>query len=177
MLKDSGLVEKLRKGDRKAAKKLFEMYSDKLFRFLMQFNAGRVAAEEAVQNAFIKAFGRINQFEENSSFSTWLFRIGVNEMKTELNKMNRHVFLVYDELPDSTLQTEDKQFDFSHDMKSIIDELDENKKAVLLLYDVEGYSHEEISEILGISVLASRSLLSRTRKQLREKLESEGVYR
>lgn len=88
MISESALVEKGKAGNQRAFKSLFEINVDKLYRFLSQFSNNTDDVEDWVQRSFIKAFLYINRFQGRSKFSTWLIRIGINEMKTDYRKNN-----------------------------------------------------------------------------------------
>lgn len=168
------LIEKIKRGNKRAFKKIFDANFNHLFRFLHQFSTDKDLVEEWVQRAFIKAYTNISGFRGNSKFSTWLFKIGINEMKTDMRKLGLRK---YESITDDGLELTSEQFNFdwTYDMKWLLENLEENKKAVFILHEVEGYSHSEISEMLDISVSASRTNLFRAKKYLKEKWESQEV--
>lgn len=173
MHEESLIIRKIREGDKNAFRILFDANVNYLFRFLCQFSKDKDLVEDWVQTAFIKAYQNIDRFEGNSKFSTWLFKIGINEMKSGMRKINARTF---EEVEDNILgvaENEVKDFELSHDMKWLLAELDENKKAVFILYEVEGYSHSEIAEILDVSESASRTILCRTKNYLQERWKKQ----
>jgi len=177
MLEENLLIRKIRDGDKNSFRKLFDKNVNQLFRFLHQFSKDKDLIEDWVQRAFIKAYYNLDKFEGNSKFSTWLFRIGINEMKTDMRKINSRIF---EEVEESTLgiaENEVKDFEWSHDMKWLLAELDETKKAVFILCEVEGYSHSEVAEIMNISASASRTILCRTKNLLKDKWNKKGIER
>jgi len=170
-------VAEAKKGSQKAFKKLFDDNVNIIYRFLYQFSQNPDQLQEWTQRAFIKAFENIKSFEGNSKFSTWLIKIGINEMKSDFARLKdkRTVFLE-DEQYDSAVSLEE-EFEWKQDMKWLLAELDEFKRAVFILYEVEGYSHSEIAEILNISEAFSRTSLCRVKNQLKEKwIKSRGRY-
>jgi RNA polymerase sigma-70 factor, ECF subfamily len=161
------IVEKAKSGNQRAFKELFDQNVNSLYRYLRQFTKNKDEAEDWVQRAFIKAFNAINTFEGNSSFSTWLFRIGINEMRSDLRTRKETSELdkdIYDHSINSF-----EEFEWENEMKWILANLDELRKSVFLLHEVEGYSHSEISEMLNISDGQSRITLHRTKIILKEK--------
>lgn len=160
------LINKIKKGNQKAFKSIYEMNAPKLFRFLKQFSSDEFQIDDWIQRAFIKAYENINSFEGNSKFSTWLFTIAINEMRSDFRKENKYSFTGLD-LVESTHSSEtNEDFEWSYDMKKLMNEIDANKRAIFILYEVEGYSH---SEMLQISEVASRTNLFGAKKILREK--------
>jgi len=171
VINESALIEKGKAGNQRAFKSLFEINVDQLYRFLSQFSKNTDEVEDWVQRSFIKAFLNIDKFQERSKFSTWLIRIGINEMKTDYRKNNLFTDNVVEGIEKPLqLYTEESDFEWNHDMKIILDVLEETKRAIFILYEVEGYSHMEISEMLGISESLSRTNLHRAKKLLQSSL-------
>lgn len=176
MPEESQIVRKVKQGNKNAFKKLYEANVNILFRFLSQFSKDKDLVEDWVQKAFIKAYSNINQFQGNSKFSTWLFRIAINEMRNDLRKINSRSFEEIEENTLGSAENEIEDFEWRHDMKWLLLELDELKKSVFILFEVEGYSHSEIAEILDITESASRTSLCRTKQILKEKWLTQEVY-
>lgn len=171
------LVVRAQSGERKAFKNLFELNVDKLYRFLLQFSRDHDQVSEWVQSAFIKAFTKIGGFNFQSKFSTWLFKIAINEMRTDWRReKSKKKYLVNENFNNSEAETYyiGEEFEWRHDLHELLKEIDETKSAIFILFEVEGYSHAEISEILGISESASRTYLYRVKEILKRKyLEDE----
>lgn len=164
------IVEKAKQGNQKAFRQLFELNAGNLYRFLRKFSKKNDQVEDWVQRAFIQAFKNIETFKGEASFSTWLFKIGINEMKTDL-RVQLPKIEPFDE--ESLYSTDQNNFEWDDKMKWLFEELGEIKKSVFILYEVEGYSHAEISSMLDISENLSRTILHRTKKILKEKWLSE----
>jgi len=169
MLSEKTLIEKVKRGNKRAFKKLFNANINGLYQFLTQFSKDRDAIADWVQTAFIKAYLNINKFESNSKFSTWLFRIAINEMKSDFRSMARKNTFPLDNYSFLESRATNEDFDWHYDMKWLLDDLEEINKAVFILHDVENYKHSEISKILNISTESSRIILYRTKKILRER--------
>ncbi len=168
------IVEQARHGDRRAFQRLYEGHVMRLFRFLHQFSSDTVQVEEWTQRAFIKAFQRLTTFRGNSAFATWLFSIALNEMRSD-TRIRTINYVSEDELPELTQPSEEERFVWSDSMKVLLRDLDEQKKSIFILFEVEGYSHTEIASMLEISEEASRTSLCRTKRWLRtqwQQLES-----
>ncbi len=178
------LVNRARKGDAAAFGSLIRPYESRIFRLAMSITQNREDAEDVLQEAFLKAYEHLEQFQGNSKFYTWIVRIAVNQalMKLRKRKSDRSVSL--DEQIDTGEDTvireiaawdPDPEQRFSQDeMRAIlteaIDELAPIYRTVFTLRDVEGLSTEETAESLDLSVPAVKSRLLRARLQLRDRL-------
>lgn len=165
------LIESLRKGDKKAFGKLFDNNFLPLYRFMSQFSGDRDQVNEWVQRAFIKSYENIEKFDGLSRYSTWLFKIALNEMKMDMRRKSNKDFRFLDENDHPVNIIEDTDLQWQQVMKEWLFELDEVKRAVFILFEVEGYSHPEIAVMLGIKESASRTILTRTKYWLRCKWE------
>lgn len=161
-------VQRAQAGEQSAFRELYEAHVDGLFRFLMQFSENRAEVKDWVQQAFIKAFENLEGFEGRSRFRTWLWRIAINEMK-----MSRRGGLRFDRmetLPENGEARSGPPPETLITMRNEIDKLDERKRMVLILYEVEGYSHREIAGMLEVGESTSRTILTRAKSELREQI-------
>ena len=178
------LVNRAREGDAAAFSTLLNRYESKIFRLAMNITQNREDAEDVLQEAFLKAYEHLDQFQGNSRFYTWIVRIAVNQalMKLRKRKTDRSVSL--DEQIDTGEDTvireiaswdPDPEQQFSQDelhtiLTEAVDQLAPIYRAVFVLRDVDGLSTEETAEALDLTVPAVKSRLLRARLQLREKL-------
>jgi RNA polymerase sigma-70 factor (ECF subfamily) len=147
-----------------------------MFIVASRFLKNSAEAEDAMQEAFIKAFAKLHQYSGEVTFGAWLKRIVINKCLDSLKAKK----LKYVSLNEKLLEkVEDDAQDWQIDdgigigeVKTEIQELPEKYKYPLMLYLIEGYDHEEISEILKISQVASRTLVHRGKKKLQEKLKA-----
>ena len=181
---EAALVESARGGDRDAFNHLVERNAQKVFRLARHMTRNDEDAEDVLQEAFLKAFRRLDQFQGDAKFSTWLTRIAVNESLMRLRKRRNDKTVSLDEeltFGDSPIQREvvddgeDPEQTYGRaEMREIlevaIDSLAEGYRTVFVLRDVEGFSTEETAEMLDLSVSAVKSRLLRARLQLRDKL-------
>ena len=181
---DVALVERARRGDMAAYEKLVRQYDRQVFRIAQHIVQNREDAEDVVQDAFLKAYEKLDQFQGNSKFYTWLVRIAVNESLMRLRKRRTGRMVSIDE----DVETEEGSMprdlaDWSPDpealygqsemgdiLRKTIQGLPPGFRVVFVLRDVEGLSTEETAETLGLSIPAVKSRLLRARLQLRERL-------
>jgi len=168
MLEEINLVKRIKNGDPNAFKELYKNNVSPLFMFMKQFSIDNAKVEDWVQRAFIKAYENINRFDGISLFKTWLFKIAINEMKMDFRKANANKYISVDEVEIAS-EMEDSDLQWELVMKDWLMQLNETKRMVFILYEIEGYSHTEIGEMLNIKESASRTILTRTKVWLRNK--------
>jgi len=169
---ETELLHQAKNGSHTAFRELYDAHVSPLFRFLKQFSSDRDEVQDWVQRAFIKAYERIDTFDERSRFSSWLFRIGINEMKMDRRReLTAPVIPSVEEMEVSVQAVDD--FHWNEVMGGWLYELDTIKRMVFMLYEVEGYSHAEIASMLNIGESTSRSILSRTKQWLKDKWHNE----
>jgi RNA polymerase sigma-70 factor (ECF subfamily) len=156
-------------GDQGAYKRLYLRHVDALFHFMMQFSDDRETVRDWVQQAFIRAFSKLDQFEGRSGFKTWLYQIAINEMRQSLRGLTFDKVSIDDH---PHLEQEEVEISDWISLRDRIRQLPERQRLVLLMHDVEGFSHSEIAITLGINESSSRAILSRTKHQLREGIQS-----
>ena len=168
MLEEINLVKRIKNGDPNAFKELYKNNVSPLFMFMKQFSIDNAKVEDWVQRAFIKAYENINRFDGISLFKTWLFKIAINEMKMDFRKANANKYISVDEVEIAS-EMEDSDLQWELVMKDWLMQLNETKRMGFILYEIEGYSHTEIGEMLNIKESASRTILTRTKVWLRNK--------
>jgi RNA polymerase sigma-70 factor, ECF subfamily len=177
------LVAAAKKGDTTAFEELVNRYEDKIFRLTKNITGNREDAEDAMQDAFLKAYSHLKDFHGDSRFYTWLVRIAANESLMRLRKRRPNQFsldepvegdtdLMPRELEDWGPSVEQRyaEAELEGILAEIIEKLDPEFRVVLVLRDLEELSTQETAEALGISVPAVKSRLLRARLKLREKL-------
>lgn len=168
------LVEKCKRNDRNAQLALYQKYSRGMYCVAMRFLKNGNDAEDILQEAFVKAFRKIDQYKGDVSFGAWLKKIVVNQSLDFLKSKQLEVV----ELKEAYMQVEDDG-DWSVDVEVTVKEVMEaierlpgKYREVVQLFLVEGYGHHEVSEILKISHTASRTRLLRGKVHLKELLKT-----
>src|SRR5512146_843135 len=178
------LVQAAKAGDIGAFEQLVKRYDRNVFRIAQHITQNREDAEDVVQDAFLKAYGNLGQFQGQSKFYTWLVRIAVNEalMKLRRRRPERTVSLDQDvDTGEDTIPREvadwspnPEQLYTQSELRDIltrtIQGLPSSFRTVFVLRDVEGLSTEETADALDLSIPAVKSRLLRARLQLRERL-------
>jgi RNA polymerase sigma-70 factor, ECF subfamily len=177
------LVVAAKAGDVRAFETLVGRYERKIFRLTQNITQNREDAEDAMQEAFLKAFEHLDNFQGNSRFYTWLVRIAVNQALMKLRKRRPNVVSLDQELDtgedmmprdveDWGPSPEERygQTELGNILGKVIGDLDPQFRIVFQLRDIEELSTEETAEALGLSVPAVKSRLLRARLKLRERL-------
>ncbi|MFN2261721.1 MAG: RNA polymerase sigma factor [Psychroflexus sp.] len=166
------IIQKCIKGNRKSQLRLYNKYCDAMLNIAFRYVKQRDLAEDVTQEAFIKAFKNLHKYDGSSTFGAWLKRIVINQSIDTIRK--KADVLRLDDHTAFELEAEDWQVDENVNVtqvKQCISELSEKYALVLKLYLMEGYDHEEISEILNISENASRTQLHRGKIRLKAELK------
>jgi RNA polymerase sigma-70 factor (ECF subfamily) len=181
---ESALVETARQGDPRAFTELMRRYEAKIFRLAQHITQNREDAEDVLQEAFLKAYEHLDQFQGNSKFYTWIVRIAVNQalMKLRKRKSDRSVSLdegidtgedtVVREIAawDPDPEQRYSQEELGEILDAAVESLAPPYRTVFVLRDIEELSTEETAEALDLTIPAVKSRLLRARLQLREKL-------
>jgi RNA polymerase sigma-70 factor (ECF subfamily) len=166
------LIENCKRNDSRAQMKLYDLYSKAMFNTAYNFTKDDMAAQDMMQEAFIKAFDKINTYSGEASFGSWLKRIVINQCLDFIKKKNLETVEIKEDVI-SIEENDDWNIDQETSIQAIyscIEMLPQKCKNVVKLYLLEGYDHEEVAQILEISEVASRSQLSRGKNRLRELL-------
>jgi len=161
---------------------LYNQYCNGMYIVAMRFLGDAQDAEDVVQEAFINAFSKLNQYKAEVTFGAWLKRIVVNK-SIDFLKSKKQQLVELEEVHLKVVDTSENDkwlVDDTitvNDVKKAINQLPEKYQYVLMLYLIEGYDHQEISDILNISEVNSRTQLSRGKVKLQELLikESNGT--
>lgn len=178
---DRVLVERVQNGDVAAYDILVHRYRERLYSVVYNLVSNREDALDLTQEAFIKAFQSINRFRGKSSFYTWIYRIAVNNTLSHLKKYRNRKFLSFDNLDNEASQTDifeavaaKTKTEKATLMRELHEKLNEalqklslKHRSVVVLFEIEGMSHEQIAEIINCSVGTVRSRLHYAKQQLK----------
>jgi len=188
---ERSLLKRLRDRDERAFRELVSQHRDRVFNITYRMLGNRAEAEDVAQEVFITVFKTIDTFREESKFSTWLYRVAVNQCKNRIKYLARRHDRDRDELdettqgsgsngaigsavprsPDSALAG----MQMEQVLRDAINDLDEDQRLVVILRDVEDLSIEEICAITDMPDGTVKSRLHRARLALRKKLQRHGI--
>ena len=181
---ESKLIEKCKKGDVLAFEQLIEAYQKKAYNIALRFMGNEEDAKDMAQDALIKVYRYIDSFKEQSSFSTWMYRIVVNTCLDEIRKRKKIISISIDgndkeeqykldsllpannETPETIFLNNQRK----EEIQKAIYSLNDDYRNVIILRDMNGFSYEEISILLNCAEGTVKSRINRGRNQLKEKL-------
>jgi len=175
-LTDIEIIESVKKGNTADFSLIIKRYKDRAFNLLKRLLKNEMDAEEALQDSFLKAYNSLNSFRYDSQFSTWFYKIVYNTGLTKLSSKKRKI--------EQEMTSIDEHFDladYDNEIYSstenpkeyilkMIDKLPVRNALVLILFYVDGLSINEISNVLGTSLVNTKVMLHRSRNALRDLL-------
>lgn len=163
------LIADVLDGDPVAERLLYDRHVERVHRLAWRMSGDATQAQEYTQETFVKAFERLPQFRGESSLATWLHAICVsitlNGLRTAALRNGREAG--YDEVLTMAVVTRESEPDLRERLKMAIDALPEHARLVFLMHDLEGYTHEEIGQTLGVATGTSKARLFHARRTLR----------
>ncbi|CAM1341536.1 RNA polymerase sigma factor [Tenacibaculum aestuarii] len=170
------VIDACKNNDAKAQMQLYDLYCDAMYTVALRYVKDSFTAEDVMQEAFIKAFKNMDAYKEEVTFGAWLKRIVINQSIDYLKKRKLELISINEE---TTTLVDDDHENWNvastisyQDIVNCIQQLKEKYRVVLTLFLLEGYDHGEISQILGISEVSSRTHLLRGKKQVQEQLKA-----
>ena len=187
MSNEKALVQQAKAGDRNAFAALVTAYESKIYNLALRYLGNREDAMDASQEVFLRVFRFLPGFNEESGFSTWIYRIGVNVCKDMLTKRSRRNEQSL-EIPDEEDETRQLEIaDDRHDPQQLLEgaelrqvlsdaisTLPEQQREMIVLRDIQGLTYDEIATVLSLEPGTVKSRLSRARENLRKKLLQNG---
>lgn len=172
------LIEGCRSNDRKAQKKLYELYFGKMFSICMRYTKREEEALDVLNNGFYKVFKNIAQFRNQGSFEGWVKRIIINtalDFIKEHKNYNQHIIPNTEYLDIYNGETENMATTNYNvqEIMTMVNQLPPMAKAVFNMYAIDGYSHKEIGDMLNISEVTSRTYLHAARQKLKLMLKKK----
>jgi RNA polymerase sigma factor (sigma-70 family) len=171
---EPALVARARDGDARAFEQLYRLHADRVYGLCWRLCDGdRARAEQSTQDAFVRAWEKLDTFRGEAQFGTWLHRLTVNVVLGERRLLKR--WTTFEEAEEhgtpEPLRVAPRDNDLSRDLEQALARLPKGARTVLWLHDVEGYLHEEIAALTGIAVGTSKAQLHRARKLMKEHLQ------
>jgi RNA polymerase sigma-70 factor (ECF subfamily) len=165
------LIKGCQKGQGKAQRALYELYHKRMFALCKRYLADAFEAEDAMINGFVKVFEHIGRYEAAGSFEGWMKRIMVNESLCMIRKKRMmHVEIEEAEIAGTFASETVLEALATEDLMRLVESLPVGYRTIFNLYAIEGYTHQEIAGLLGISEGTSKSQLSRARWILQQQL-------
>lgn len=172
---DSADVALAAGGDRRAFERLYRAHVGKVYTLCTRMCGNRVRGEELTQDVFVRSWEKLPQFRGDSAFGTWLYRIAVNIVLTDRKNVGRERARMKEEDEETSIDifapaaSQPRDAD-RLDLTAAIETLPAGARQIFVLHDVEGYKHEEIAKMCGITSGGSKAQLHRARMLLREAL-------
>ena len=162
------LIDRCMNNDRIAQMKLYDLYYRAVYNSIVRIVKDPMEAEDLMQDTFLSAFSNMKNFRSESSFGTWIKKIGINKALNFVQKRKLEIVDIPEaNIPEQTEENETVYSKFSlNEIAEEINQLSEGYRVVLNLHLIEGMDHEEISQILNIKPVTSRSQYMRGKEKL-----------
>ncbi len=173
MLTEEDIIKGCQKGDPVAQKKLYEKYASKMFGVCIRYFKSTEEAEDALQEGFIRLFKYIGQYRGDGSFEGWMRRIIVNTALNYHKSILKHQYHTNYQEVEELIEDERIAYDPMHVefLLKVIQQMPEGYRVIFNLFEIEGYSHKEIANMLKISVNTSKSQLMKSKRYIQRQLE------
>lgn len=162
------LLDRCHDGDKKSQFEIYRLYYKSMYNSSLRIVGIPEEAEDIMQESFLTAFRKLKTYSGDVSFGAWLKKIVINRSLDALRKRKAIFEELHAELPVVNEPEPEVESITVEEVKSAINSLSDGYRTILSLILLEGYDHEEVSEILGIKNVTSRTQFSRARQQLRE---------
>lgn len=176
MLNEDELIEGCKNGSRAFQKALYDRYCRKMLAVCLRYSKTTAEAEDIVQEGFVKVFQGLKDFRQEARLDTWITRIMVN---TALNAQRRKLYL-YPMVDVTEMVLPDQEVSISgihyNQLLEMIQALPQGCQIVFNMFAIEGYSHREIAEMLGVSEGTSKSQFARAKSLLQARILQESTY-
>ena len=172
-MNEADCIRRAQQGDAEATRDLYRRYAPRVHAVVRRLAGDDALAEDWAQDAWVRAFRALPTFRGDARFSTWLHRIAVNSAlhgrRWRERRVSREAPLEHEREPSG--RSDHVALRIS--LQRALDELPEGMRQIVVLHDVEGYTHEEIGELLGIAAGTSKSQLFKARARLRGLLQAD----
>ena len=164
------LIENCKQGDPKAQEQIYRLYARQLFSLCLKYSNNYAEAEDHFQDAFVTIFNKMEQYKNKGSFEGWMKRITINTVLQSYRSTKVFEIVNEEAIEDPTVEVDDNDISLDF-LLECIQELPKRYRLVFNLYVLDGFTHNEISKMLQISVGTSKSNLARARVILKTKVE------
>jgi RNA polymerase sigma-70 factor, ECF subfamily len=171
-MNESDCIRRAQNGDSAAIRELYQRYAPRVHAVVRRLAGDDALAEDWAQEAWVRAFRALPTFRGEARFSTWLHRIAVNSALHGRRGRERRAGRETELQPDTLHAARSDQTMLRISLQRALDELPPGMRQIVVLHDVEGYTHDEIGELLGVSAGTSKSQLFKARARLRGMLRS-----
>jgi RNA polymerase sigma-70 factor (ECF subfamily) len=161
------LITRVKQDDIQAFEELYRLHLGRVYAICFRLTANRAIAEELAQESFIRAWQKIRSFRGESSFSSWLYRLTTNVVLSQLRKKQLLQIGIDDITEDQNMVHRQLDTGKIIDMEQAISKLPDGARTIFVLHDIEGYQHNEISNMTGLAIGTSKTQLHRARKLLK----------
>lgn len=168
-MKLENIIKSCIKQNRQAQEELYHLYKKTLFVLSLKYCANEAEAEDNLHNAMIFIFANIHKFKNKGSFEGWIKRITINIAIDSYKKRYQLIPIKEDNIEDTTIEEDEIPLALDY-LLAIIQELPHQYRLVFSLYELDDYSHQEIANMLSISVSTSKSNLHRAKVILKGKI-------
>lgn len=167
------LIERARNGDRAAEREIYETHVGRIYRLAFRMTGSDDLARDFAQETFVRAFGALGDFRGDAALATWIHAIATRVVLNGLRKLKRRDAM---EAPLEAAEGRGARSsrpdpDLADRLREALDRLSDEYRMVVIMHDMEGYTHQEIGAALGIAEGSSKARLSRARARMRETLE------
>jgi RNA polymerase sigma-70 factor (ECF subfamily) len=176
---ETRLLEECRAGDLSGFERLYELHGARMKSIAANLLGSATDAEDAVQDCFLKIYRGAASFRGDARFSTWIYRVLVNSCYDMLRQRRRRPVEVRPEEETARADPEHSAPASDHPLRlsleACVKDLDPRRRAAFLLFAVEGFTHREVGDILGVPEGTSRTLLFEAKRELQRRLAKKGV--
>jgi len=169
------LVRRIQEGDEMAFAEIVRMYKNKIVNYIMQLTGDYQRAVELSQETFMRVFFKANKYRPFAPFSSWIYAIASNLAKTEIKKMKKMstvpLDLVQNRIPIERSSNDNLDSELASELRKALNSLHPRYKIPVILKDIEGFSQEEIAEILKKPLGTIKARISRGRNYIKKELE------
>lgn len=173
-LEEAELIARAQDGDRRAMRRLYEEHAPHVFGVVRRLAGDDHLAEDISQDVWVRAFRKLDTFRGESGFGTWIHRVARNAALSRLRKTKNRSEVALEDGPSPAARGPEEIVLSRKMLERALDLLPSGYREVLILHDVEGLTHQEIADSLGVAVGTSKSQLHKARARMRELLGPDG---